>query len=175
MKAITDKKTIINYLNGTESDHKGRSYIETLKWTDAELERCHDQVQWIFPLHEASKHAKVAPIVTPEIVNEAKKDKRVIKNLLLAVERFKEFYGIGEHEDFQKQSQWCQDRDHNLLRITRIIRCLRLFDLDLEACEFYADVMKVANRYRIQNGKTLNQATGEYWFRALTDNRWDTL
>ena len=68
---ITDKDYIIGFLKGTSADFKGRTYYEILECSDEELEKCHDQVQHIFPLHEHSNMAHTYPILSKEIVEES--------------------------------------------------------------------------------------------------------
>lgn len=160
---------IINYLSGKGTDAYERTYRETLEWSDVDLERCHSQVQWVFPLHEESRHADVYPVLTPEIVDLAKKSPDILYNLVDAKRRFQDFFGIGEQEDRQKQRKWCRNGNHNLLRVTRIIRSLRLFGLDEEAREFYDMVWEVGDRLGI-SAITIN-----YWDRAMDDDVWSTL
>ena len=166
---ITDEEMILSFLAGEGADHLGRFYIDTLDWSDIQLEACHDQIQWIFPLHEDSKMARVYPVLSPEIVEKAKNDPVILNNLIDAKTRFERFYGIGTYDDRMKQDRWCRDKNHNLLRITRIIRCLRLFGLEKEAKDFYDKVIVVANRCGI------NKNTYTYWNMALNDKVWDSL
>ena len=166
---IRDGRYIIPFLKGTEKDYKGRTYGEMLKWSDVELERCHDQVQHCFPLHEGSKSAKTYPVLTKEVVEEAKQDEDVLNNLRKGADRFSRFFGIGKYSDVHKQKAWCRFMDHNLLRITRIIRSLRLFGLDKEAKEFYESAVKAGNNCGIDN------ITQDYWSKAMNDPIWDSL
>jgi tetratricopeptide (TPR) repeat protein len=169
MNVITDKTMILDFLSGKGKDALGRLYKEILNETDAETERCHDAVQWIWPLHEESRMAQTFPIVSPEIVEEAKQDPNIINNLRKAKERFEKFLAIGDYEDVDKQRRWCKPRNHNLLRVTRIIRCLRLFGLDDEALDFYKKALKAADRFGVGSN------TYFYWKMAYNDEIWDTL
>jgi hypothetical protein len=171
MSVITDKKTILAFLEGTGTDHKDRHYADTLEWSDIQLEACHDQVQWIFPLHEDSHMARTWPVVNKEIVDEAKKNLAILQNLRLAKERFQCFLGmgVGDLNWKIKQDRWCRDKNHNLLRVTRIIRCLRLFGLEDEAQDFYKLASDVAERCGISN------VSKAYWWRAFNEDVWKTL
>ena len=166
---IADKEYILDFLSGDSEDHQSRIYSEMLEWSDIQLEECHDQIQWIFPLHEPSRKATTYPVLNEETVEAGRKNPKIIKNLRAAKDRFENFYGIGQYENFAKQDRWCRDGNHNLLRITRIIRSLRLFDLEIEAQEFYDYAVEVANRCSI------NQNTLNYWNKAWEDNVWDSL
>lgn len=160
---------IIYFLNGTGTDYKGRKFLEILKWEDKQLEQCHDQIQWIFPLHEDSNYAISYPIVDKELIEKINEDEIIKDNLRKAKDRFEMFFGIGDYEDVGIQKKWCKNYNHNLLRITRIIRCLRLFGLKNEAKDFYDKVYSVGNKLNI-SGITL-----KYWERALVEDVWGSL
>jgi hypothetical protein len=166
---ITNADEIISFLEGTGTDHQGRTYAGMLEWGNEQLELCHDSIQQIFPLHEVSKHASTYPIITKDIVERANKNPEILKNLLKATKRMERFFAIGEYYDRDEQRKWCKDRNHNLLRITRIIRCLRLFGLDSAARDFYDEVVRAGNYFG------LSQITLDYWHRAMYDDVWETL
>lgn len=166
---ITDTKTIVDFLRGVGTDHIMRTYDDMLSIDDYEMEKCHDQIQWLFPLHEFSKHASVCPIVSPETIKEAIKYKEVLNNLLRGKERLERFLTIGEYEDVDKQRRWCRKHNHNLLRVTRAIRCLRLFGLDDAAEDLWRKARVVGDRLEI------GEFTLSKWDQAYTNNIWDTL
>lgn len=166
---VSDTKYVLAFLRGESTDHRNRTYANMLALDDVKMEMCHDQVQWLFPLHEISKHAHTYPVLTKEIVEEAKKDKVILANLRKALDRFERFLAIGKYDDVDKQRRWCQDRNHNLLRITRVIRCLRLFGLVDESTSFYCTVAKVADRFGLSN------TTLDYWDDAWHNDVWASL
>lgn len=166
---ITDKDKIIAFLKGETGDHLDRTLEDHLSISDYDLEKCHDRIQWMFPLHEISRHANTYPVITPEVINEAKQYDIIFDNLRKAKVRFEQFLGIGDYEDVDKQRKWCRDRNHNLLRITRVIRCLRLFGLQDEAFDFYAKVYKVGQHFGIES------STQGYWGKAYRDDVWESL
>jgi hypothetical protein len=169
-----DTGEIIDFLRGIGGDHLGRTYEDHLSVDSQEMEHCHDRIQWFFPLHEASRMSRNFPIITPEIVKESKKYPEIKKNLLKALDIMRCFYAVGKPSDmciFPKlvHNLWCNNGDHNLLRITRIIRSLRLFGLDKEANEFYGEVLQVAKERRIAE-KTL-----DYWKLAKEGAIWEPI
>lgn len=166
---ITDKNTILGFLRGNLTDYKGRLHEDIMNFDDKEMEKCHDSIQQIFPLHEISKHANTYPVLTPDIVNDAKQDNAIRYNLLKAKDRFERFLAIGQYEDVDKQRKWCQERNHNLLRITRAIRCLRLFGLEDEAKDLYEKVMAVGDHFGI------DAQTIHYWQKAYVEDVWGSL
>jgi len=165
---IIDEDWIIKFLSGENHDYKGRTYQNIIDCTDIEMELCHDQVQWIFPLHEVSNFAATYPIINREIVYECKNNPKIIENLTNAIKRMKDFYGL-DPQNREKQRSWCKEFDHNLLRITRIIRCARIFGLDDEADEFYTLARDAADFYCIGN------VTKAYWWRARYEDLYKSL
>lgn len=59
--------------------------------------------------------------------------------------------------------------DHNHLRITRILRSLRLFGLGAEATEFHAQLVAVARRGAV------NRRSLVYWQRAVSEPLFSSL
>lgn len=165
---ITDKDWIIKFLSNKQCDYKGRLYSDILHCTDREMELCHDQVQWIFPLHEASGHALTYPIINRDIVTECKDNEEVLENISNAVKRMTNFYAF-DSKDRNKQKVWCKGFNHNLLRITRIIRSSRLLGLDEEANEFYRHAKDAGDYFDIGN------VAKAYWWRARYEDLFKTL
>jgi len=162
-------QAIIDFLEGKSEDYRGRTFNDIISSGDKTLEQCHDAIQQIFPLHEESKHANTYPIVDKDVIEKASKSDTIKSNLRLAKDRFERFYGIGQYDDVDKQRKWCGDHNHNLLRVTRIIRSLRLFGLEKEALDFHDKVMQVGNHFGISN------KTADYWDKALLENMWESL
>lgn len=169
MYTVRDKEPIVNFLRGIGPDFLGRKYHQLVGRDDEQMERCHDQIQWMFPLHESSKFAMVCPIVNEEIVQDAIRYREVNDNLRLATERMTSFLGIGKFHDVEKQQGWLNDKNHNLLRVTRIIRCLRLFELEAIALSFYQAACDAEKNF------ALDPITLSYWEKALKDYKWNSL
>ena len=167
---IQDTKEIISFLENRSQDFKGRTFHDMINCSDVQMEKAHDQIQWMFPLHEESNHAPQSyPILTTASTTEAKESQFVKNNLKIAKDRMERFYSIGEYDDIDKQRLWCRERNHNLLRITRIIRCLRHFDLEDEAKDFYSKIDTVGSHFGISG------VTKAYWWRAMNEDVWQTL
>lgn len=192
---FTDTNKIISFLEGTGQDHRGRTFKDFLEADDTYLEGCHDFIQGVVPLHEESRFATTYPILTEETVEKAKQSETIKKNLILAKERMERFYGIGKYYDDKKIEDWFNKgprntANHNLLRVTRIIRSLRLLGLETEAQDFYETVKKslikfidelMSNKmefWRYDRGidlKKLYDNTQVYWNKAANDDVWASL
>jgi len=160
---------LLLFLSGDGTDHNGRTYDDMLAWTDTQIEQAHDSIQWMFPLHEVSGHFDGAPVVTEDDIEDALGDPSILQNLEASTKRMEQFFAIGEWDNQMLQGLWCRNRNHNLLRVTRIIRCLRLFGLDDIAKRFYDEVVYAAKRHGVSD------TTLVFWRRAMEDDIWKSL
>lgn len=124
MSAITD------FYDGTGTDHLGRTRKQILALPLPELEPCHDYIQWLFPLPEPSAYFPGAPLLTED---DATWLARHPLDMLDSLERMLEFYGLPSRDggktregSWARVRQWATPGNHNLLRLTRIMRCLTL-------------------------------------------------
>lgn len=182
MPRITDKKIIKDFLTGKGTDHLGRTLPSYWDCDDNEMEKCHDRIQFMFPLHEDSKMTKNFPIITEELVDEMEADgtiKEARENMVKSAEFFLKFLGItndisamiinGVQSYYSIKGNWLRDGDHNLLRITRMIRSLRLFDLDAIAIELYGHFKLIGE------SADINQRTLDFWRKAAFGDKWETI
>lgn len=128
--------TIVDFLNGQGVDGRGRSLAQVLAFDDAALERYHDFIQWLFPLAEPSAAVPGSPVLTPDDIAAVRASQPARAALGDASRRMLAFY--------RDTDPWRAPADHNHLRITRIIRSLRLLVGDAEADAFRAAVLKLA-------------------------------
>jgi len=112
---------------GNRSGHLLKDILE--KWTDEDWERGHDFIQWVFPTDEESKFHPEAPVMTCQEAIILGEDPESREKVLAALRRFERFLKLetGPH--------WWAAPDHNLLRISRAIRCLALLGLKEEAAD----------------------------------------
>src|ERR1700754_4523603 len=117
--------SVLAFLEGEGVDGRGRSIFEVLAFDDAALERHHDFIQWLFPLTERASAVPDAPFLTPGEALAIHDSSMAQCTLAAATDRMTAFYRATDH--------WLVPSDHNHLRITRIIRALRLLRGDEEA------------------------------------------
>jgi hypothetical protein len=108
--------TILDFYRG-ERHPDGFTFAEVLQWPSERWEQCHTAVQWLFPLPEPSQMQPHSPVASSDVYEAFKNDPHLRACLIAAVTRFILF--LSDHD-------WCQPGNHNLLRITRVIRCLVL-------------------------------------------------
>eukprot|EP00195_Chlamydomonas_chlamydogama_P002044 CAMPEP_0202920580 /NCGR_PEP_ID=MMETSP1392-20130828/76932_1 /ASSEMBLY_ACC=CAM_ASM_000868 /TAXON_ID=225041 /ORGANISM="Chlamydomonas chlamydogama, Strain SAG 11-48b" /LENGTH=237 /DNA_ID=CAMNT_0049614083 /DNA_START=201 /DNA_END=914 /DNA_ORIENTATION=- len=161
-----DGKSLIArfYIDGAP-DPAGRTLDEILSWDDEDLELCHDHIQWLFPLHEPSMFAMMHEVLTESDVELFSSSLAARTNMARTIARWRSFLGLGQPTDPHKWRDWAEDGDHNLLRITRSIRSIRLFGMEEEARALYEDVMQVSN----ERPGAISQHTLAYWHRAMQE------
>jgi len=142
---------LINFLQGKGKDRHGRTHQDILNFSDEQLESVHNYIQWIFPIREMSENVMGSPYLDDEEEIEfLRRDIQVQENLLKALLRMQEFY---RDNDF-----WLQPNDHNHLRITRIIKSIKLLNTIENAKEFYDFIVD-----RVNNFKPVTDESLDFW------------
>ena len=153
--ALINRKRTYNiryFLAGDIPDYKGRYFDGILERSNDWLEKCHDYIQLIFPTDKHSSYNLFAPVITAYEAEELSNDPIVQENMRKAVKRMMDFYA---------ETGWITRNNHNYLRISRILRSLRLFHLDAEADEFYDFITKIADEHT----DVITTKTRGYWER----------
>ncbi len=129
---------IVSFHRGSGRDARGRTLDEILAWDDERLEAVHDYIQWLFPLMEPSRFNPYAPLLTPADRAAFHEDAGLAANLRRAFERMLTFYGfvldrseVGVRVSrsaawTERSAEWLHPGNHNLLRLTRILKSLML-------------------------------------------------
>ena len=86
-------------------------------------------------------------------MNEIKNNKKAITNIIKSSEWFFSF--------LKRNTYWNAPYDHNQLRITRVIECLRLLVSDEAADNFHKNVLEL-----IQNNNRVSARTLNFWKNA---------
>ena len=142
-----------NFLLGIEPDFKGRTIQEIWRFSDIQIEGNHDFIQLIFPLNKKSQNVFHGYYLDNEdLINELKESHQIRENIVKSSSWFLSFLKRNEH--------WKSKYDHNQLRITRVIECLRLLVGDDEADNFYQSVVGLSL------DSNINKTTLEFWKNA---------
>lgn len=132
----------VSFFEGTGTDDKGRYIYEIKNYSDEYLEKSHDIIQRIFPLKERSRAQPDSPVITEDQINNIKKSKEAMLNFIDVIHRMMWFYGFStkmidgkihfvySHEWDEKKKKLLTPRNHNYLRITRIMKCCCLLGLN---------------------------------------------
>lgn len=147
-------------------------YIQdVLHMDDAWWEGCHNHIQWVFPLMEPSKFNPDAPLLTQEDIDLLRNDCLAQSGAVQAFRRFLRFLGlewdwseiIPAADFFKKADVWTYP-NHNWLRVTRVLKFLKLVGLEREANIFYNRLTDISNLFNIP------AETDKFWFDAVNGN-----
>ncbi|KAM0166710.1 hypothetical protein ACHAQE_001231 [Botrytis cinerea] len=167
------------YLNKAE-DNAGRILSYIMSWDYEKLEDIHDYIQWLFPLPEESMFSG-APLVDENVFNAFhafSSSPELQGNLRSSLVKMLDFYGFKFADDLDKNglpviikssnfyercSNWLIRRDHNHLRISRILRSLRVLGLESEAAAFYKALSDIIYN---DHSQVVSSQSAEFWRRA---------
>ena len=166
---------ILDFYKGTGGNSGGWRLHEILEWPDAELEDVHDFIQWLFPLPERSQANPFAPVLDQPTIMAFHNDEKLRRELRASLDRMLLFYGFVRHGDAVFQGEhfaaravnWLTPGNHNHLRLTRIIRSLRILGLETEAQALWQALQTVFQTE--EGGNSISQRTYNFWIRAATE------
>jgi hypothetical protein len=172
---------IVNFYLGADPDSQGRQIQQVWSWDYSELEYVHDYIQWLFPLTEASNFNRRAPILTESDIEQFRKSDKLKSNLLTSFKVMLQFYGLQclendnnlgnklniiPSETFETRKQeWLNRGNHNHLRITRILKSLKLLGLEEYAQAFFQCLEQIYNLEK----DNIDPRSYQYWKNAVTE------
>jgi hypothetical protein len=163
------RSAIVRFYQGEAADDRGRTLDTILSWDDGRLEAVHDYIQWLFPLDEPSRFNPSAPLLTAHD-RAAFRDPDLAANLRRALDRMLAFYGFtldpSPPPRIKRSSRWSERSavwlhagNHNLLRLTRIIRSLALLGQTDLSTAMYGALRRECEGH-------VSAVTLEYWKEA---------
>lgn len=173
-------KDIVKFYRGEISNDNHDMFDEILQWDDDKMERSHSTIQWMFPLNESSKAQPFSPVLSDFQIQEMKSCPKIRANLLKALSSWALFYGLSftadlnddgswsvEHQITNQNqfSNWITPRNHNYLRLTRIMRCLVLLGLQDFAISLYKCLKTIYHDY----SNIIPAITMDFWSDAVKD------
>lgn len=174
---------IIDFLKGEKrASHESLTLLQMLAKRDDQLETAHDFVQWLFPTPEKSNFNLSAPVLDEETAKVVK-EQALGQKVLESYGRFLRFYDLtvlGNAEVAFKDSLplnhprrwWCKPNDHNHLRLTRIIRCLKLLGYSEQASALYGFLK---GTYAKWAGNFATLETVQWWKKAAERESWEPM
>ena len=123
---------IIGFYKGSAINQVGMTLQDIRGMDNKQLEEDHHYIQWIFPLKEKSKAVPTAPILCQADIDEFKGSYHLKQAMTDMVVKMLHFYGmtltskgIVKISSFDERSkEWITLRNHNYLRLTRMIKSL---------------------------------------------------
>ena len=145
-----------NFLTNIEPDYKNRFLNDIWNFTDEDIEHTHDFIQLLFPLNEKSESVFHSYYLnTKSSIINIKSNDLAKSNIVTSSKWFLSF--------LERNTHWRRRHDHNYLRITRIIKSLRLLVSDEEANKFYESFIELIDEsLRLK----INLTTLSYWENA---------
>lgn len=163
---------LTDFYNGLSTDDKGRTIHDMHKFSFDELEYVHDYIQWMFPLKEFSFYNPTAPLVCDQDIVEFCANRSLYENLLKSFYIMLKFYGLTIDDNKfsiikdstfpERSAVWLSKHNHNFLRISRIIRSLKLFRANDYADEFFKCLEEI-----YKENKELISVSYVFWKDAL--------
>jgi Opioid growth factor receptor (OGFr) conserved region len=169
---------IIRFYDGVVADDRGRSLREIWRWPDEKLESTHDYIQWLFPLPERSGFNPEAPLFDKETQREFRSRPELRARMRTSFVRMLAFYGFDLVEDDtlrviaspafeERTANWLTRSNHNHLRITRILKSLRLAGLEEEAEAFFRCLTEVYGKEAASREPRISEETFHFWRGAV--------
>ena len=143
-----------DFLTLKGKDFKGRTLEDIWSFSDKEIEETHDFIQLVFPLNKPSQSVFHGYYLkSQDTVDQIKNNEEAKKNIIKSSQWFFSF--------LQRNMHWNSQHDHNQLRITRVIECLRLLVSNEAADNFYSNIFEL-----IKDNNMVNVRTLDFWENA---------
>lgn len=171
---------IVEFYRGERANVMGNKLEDIMMFTHGQLEMDHDYVQWLFPSNEPSMLNGDAPCLTKQEAEIFLGDPILQSRIFNSFEKMLGFLGFSVCEDYlgnividdiaesdenPNPQRWMGSFNHNCLRVTRIIKCLRLVGLDEYASAFYKALQRHENNF--------SPNTWSHWHNAISCDLWD--
>jgi hypothetical protein len=149
---------LLSFYLDVGSDSEGRYLQDILAWEDYDQwDRSHDFIQWVFPLPEPSQFNPDAPLLDEE-TQQMFRNHRVIQSNVTKAYAFAQRFLLSDGG-----YPWLRPRDHNHLRITRILRFFNLVGQESKAMHIYEAVLELASFIP----GVVSELTLEFWQNAM--------
>lgn len=132
----------IEFLQGEGTDSKGRTFQDYVEFSPEQWEDCHDHMQWAFPTRTVSAYNPNAPAVPEDYIFQYEQE--VQSSIFHLLERYLDSLNINiemdrvigcsigwkADEDDYVLNPWVGPRNHNMLRMTRVLEALGIFEME---------------------------------------------
>lgn len=178
---------VLEFYEGEIPNQEGLYLKDIMNFDSSELESNHSYIQWLFPLIEPSLAIPGSPILEEDDIEafaptwdsseDLKATIKLRKNFLDAFEKMMSFYGlrvshsvrlIKDPNSFSVKSEnWITVRNHNFLRISRILASLILLNCENAANMFYECLCDIYE----ENKGIIGPLTKQFWDEAMEIKR----
>lgn len=170
---------IIGFYEGREKNQVGMSIDEIREMDDKKLEKDHHYIQWIFPDTEKSLAVPTSPVLSQLDIDTFWEREDLQRILIEMFSKMMDFYGLNFYKSSKKEfavepgknfekraKEWITSRNHNFLRLTRIMRSMVLLgraDLAAALQKCLSDIYE-DEKYK----KIIGSTTKQFWDEAIT-------
>ncbi|MGE5656647.1 MAG: opioid growth factor receptor-related protein [Actinomycetota bacterium] len=175
---LSNNEILVFYL-GQKPNSEGRKIEEIWSWNYQELEGVHNYIQWLFPLREASRFNRDAPILTDATIAVFSSNDNLKARLVQSLKVMLKYYGlqcndlsrnlieVTRSEEYpQRKMAWINPRNHNYLRITRILTSLTILGLP----DYAQALFKCLDEIYQEEEAKIGRETYRYWKAALKNH-----
>lgn len=166
---------IVDFYRGERGNNVGHTLADMMTWTNGQLEMDHDWVQWVFASNERSMMNGEAPVLTKDESKIFESDPELqdkVKQSFIRMLTFLDFKltkddesGVFIEPKDDNIPWWIRGSfNHNMLRMTRVLKCLRLTGLTQYAMAMYDALREFKDK--------VSHNTWSYWHGAVFDPLW---
>ena len=154
----------VQFYKGEIPNKKNCWLYQMIKWSNFTLEADHDYIQWMFPSNEPSQMVADSPVLTKEESEIFQSDISLQEKVKTSFRRFLNFLDFElvneEIKPMKDVPSWIAAESlHNMMRITRMFKSLRLTGNEEYAKLFF----KSLKPYRDK----VSSNTWNYWENAV--------
>jgi hypothetical protein len=167
---MTQGQRILQFYQVKAPDDRGRYLEDVLRFSDEQLEYTHDFIQWLFPLREPSGANPDAPCLDDAAIAQFRERPDLRDAMRRALDRMLSFYGLAREDDaivtspeFSRHAQWLTPENHNHLRLTRMLKSLRLLGNEPEARALYQCLSRLYEEQRRSGYAGITARTFRFW------------
>ncbi|WP_194438867.1 opioid growth factor receptor-related protein [Vibrio fluminensis] len=161
---------IAAFMLGLKQDNLGRSISDLQSYNYFWLEHDHKFIQVLFPIDQGHKFNRHAPLVTDEDIAEFASNQNAREAHLVSLDMMLDYYGFvregaqvrAREELTLARHEWPKPKNHNQLRITRILRSLYLLGNQETAHSFYHALVSAAKQF-----DTIDDVVLGHWSSAI--------
>lgn len=169
---------VVEFYRGERGNSNGHMLNEIWTWSHGALDCDHDWVQWLFASNEPSMMNCDAPVLTREESAILQSDPELLERTKYSFLVFLDFLGfqlvrdddivqiapLEATEDRPNPQFWLKNFNHTMLRVSRLLKSLRLTGHTVYAMALYNALRNYKDR--------LSSNTFGHWTRAVSDPLW---
>ena len=167
-RAEPQEELLLRFFREEPDEAIRHSLSDIARFSDDEMERYHDFIQWIFPTIRRSDYHPLAPVISPQFADKLFSDECAQRGYCKGCKRYLNYMGLDckghcetknqEHEtataivanpqivELPAASPFWQLPEHNYLRITRMLNSLRQTGHPACSKRIYNTMMAILNR-----------------------------